>query len=85
MKRLAFKKITQKVSKKLSDNPKAHLIIDLVFMGLTIVNAVDYAREGKTVLVGILCFFAGLIGFSINANLTKIIDKEVGKDDDTNA
>ncbi|PKJ52674.1 MULTISPECIES: hypothetical protein [Bacillus] len=83
MKKIAFKKITQKVSKKLSDNPKMHLSIDLFFLGLTIANAVGYANEGKSGFVGILCFFAGLIGFSINANLEKIIKKEGAKNERT--
>ncbi|MDA2128718.1 hypothetical protein PDM92_21375 [Bacillus cereus] len=72
MKKLSLKKITQ----KLSDNPKAQLSIDLFFLGLSIVTAVNYANEGKSVFVGLLCFFAGLIGFSINVNLEKIIKKE---------
>lgn len=76
MRKLSLKKIT----KKLSENPKAQLSIDLFFLGLSITSAVGYANEGKSVFVGLLCFFAGLIGFSINVNLEKIIKKEGEKD-----
>lgn len=84
-KRIAFKKIAQKISKSFVEHPKAHLAIDLVFLGLTVVNAVDYANEGKSGYVGVLCFFAGLIGFSVNTNLEKIIKSEAKKEGEKNA